>query len=125
MNTVRPQINNFSAIWAIVKESGYIFCLNRTKFREENSPLARQFDTVAFGPYTFGVQKNFSNFFCGKKMLNDLVKSKRFWAAVAGIAVVVMKDRLPVALDEQQITMIVMAIGSWIVGDSLRATTVK
>ena len=58
-------------------------------------------------------------------MLNDLVKSKRFWAAVAGIAVVVMKDRLPVALDEQQITMIVMAIGSWIVGDSLRATTVK
>ena len=58
-------------------------------------------------------------------MLNDLIKSKRFWAAVAGIAVVVAKDRLPVALDEQQITMIVMAIGSWIVGDSLRATTVK
>ena len=58
-------------------------------------------------------------------MLNDLIKSKRFWAAVAGIAVVVMKDRLPVALYEQQITMIVMAIGSWIVGDSLRATTVK
>lgn len=58
-------------------------------------------------------------------MLNDLVKSKRFWAAVAGIAVVVAKDRLPIALDEQQITMIVMAIGSWIVGDSLRATTVK
>ena len=58
-------------------------------------------------------------------MLNDLIKSKRFWAAVAGIIVVVAKDRLPVALDEQQITMIVMAIGSWIVGDSLRATTVK
>jgi hypothetical protein len=58
-------------------------------------------------------------------MLNDLIKSKRFWAAVAGIAVVVAKDRLPIALDEQQITMIVMAIGSWIVGDSLRATTVK
>ena len=58
-------------------------------------------------------------------MLNDMIKSKRFWAAVAGIIVVVAKDRLPVALDEQQITMIVMAIGSWIVGDSLRATTVK
>jgi len=58
-------------------------------------------------------------------MLNDLVKSKRFWAAVAGIAVVVLKDKLPIALDEQQITMIVMAIGSWIVGDSLRATVVK
>lgn len=58
-------------------------------------------------------------------MLNDLIKSKRFWAALAGIIVVVAKDRLPIALDEQQITMIVMAIGSWIVGDSLRATTVK
>lgn len=58
-------------------------------------------------------------------MLNDLIKSKRFWAALAGIVVVVAKDRLPIALDEQQITMIVMAIGSWIVGDSLRATTVK
>ncbi|MFN7318119.1 MAG: hypothetical protein ACK5S6_01300 [bacterium] len=58
-------------------------------------------------------------------MLNDLIKSKRFWAAVAGIAVVVLKDKLPIALDEQQITMIVMAIGSWIVGDSLRATVVK
>lgn len=58
-------------------------------------------------------------------MFNDLIKSKRFWAAVAGIAVVVMKDRLPIALDEQQITTIVLAIGSWIVGDSLRATVVK
>jgi hypothetical protein len=58
-------------------------------------------------------------------MLNDLIKSKRFWAAVAGIVVVVAKDRLPIALDEQQITMIVLAIGSWIVGDSLRATVVK
>jgi hypothetical protein len=58
-------------------------------------------------------------------MLNDLIKSKRFWAALAGIVVVVAKDRLPIALDEQQITMIVLAIGSWIVGDSLRATVVK
>jgi len=58
-------------------------------------------------------------------MLNDLIKSKRFWAAVAGIAVVVLKDKLPIALDEQQITTIVMAVGSWIVGDSLRATVVK
>ena len=32
LNTVRPQINNFSAIWAIVKESGYIFCLNHLNF---------------------------------------------------------------------------------------------
>lgn len=52
-------------------------------------------------------------------MLSDLVKSKRFWAAAAMVAVVVLKDKVP--LDEQQITNLVMAVGSWIVGDSLRS----
>ena len=55
-------------------------------------------------------------------MFNDLLKSKRFWISVASIAVVVMKDKLPIALDEDQITAIVLAIGSWVVGDSLRKT---
>ena len=88
--------------------------------------LAREFDIESFEPYTLKVEKKFFLIFSeAKVMLNDLIKSKRFWAAVAGIAVVVLKDKLPIALDEQQITMIVMAIGSWIVGDSLRATVVK
>ena len=52
-------------------------------------------------------------------MLSDLVKSKRFWAAAAMVAVVVLKDKVP--LDEQQITNLVMAVGAWIVGDSLRS----
>lgn len=53
-------------------------------------------------------------------MLNDLLKSKRTWLAIAAIAVVVLKDRVP--LTEDQITQIVLAAGSWIIGDSLRAT---
>jgi hypothetical protein len=52
-------------------------------------------------------------------MLSELVKSKRFWAAAAMIAVVVLKDKVP--LDEQQISNLVMAVGAWIVGDSLRS----
>ena len=52
-------------------------------------------------------------------MLSDLVKSKRFWAAAAMVAVVVLKDKVP--LDEQQITNLVMAVGAWIVGDSLQS----
>ena len=52
-------------------------------------------------------------------MLSDLVKSKRFWVAAAMVAVVVLKDKVP--LDEQQITNLVMAVGAWIVGDSLRS----
>ena len=50
-------------------------------------------------------------------VFQSLIKSRRFWASVASIAVVVLKDKLP--LTEDQITMMVLAIGSWIVGESL------
>lgn len=50
--------------------------------------------------------------------LNELFKSKRFWVAVASVAAVVLKDKLPIS--EEQLTSIVMVIGAWIVGDSLR-----
>ena len=53
-------------------------------------------------------------------IFNSLIKSRRFWASIASIAVVVFKDRLPIT--EEQITMIVLAIGSWIVGESLRSS---
>ncbi len=53
-------------------------------------------------------------------IFNSLIKSRRFWASIASIAVVVLKDRLPIT--EEQITMIVLAIGSWIVGESLRSS---
>jgi nitrate/nitrite transporter NarK len=56
-------------------------------------------------------------------MFNDLLKSKRVWAALAAVAVVVLKDRT--GLSDDQITNLVIAVGSWIVGDSLRATTPK
>ncbi len=49
---------------------------------------------------------------------SNLLKSKRFWAAAAVVAVVVLKDRVP--LNEQQITEIVLAVGAWIVGESIR-----
>jgi hypothetical protein len=50
--------------------------------------------------------------------LSELFKSKRFWAAAATIAVVVLKDRVP--LSEDQIQQLVWVIGAWIVGDSVR-----
>lgn len=52
--------------------------------------------------------------------IQSLIRSRRFWAAVASIAVIVLKDRLPIP--EDQITNIVMAIGAWIVGESLRSS---
>jgi len=50
--------------------------------------------------------------------MQDLLKSKRFWAAAAVVAVVVLKDQVP--LTEDQIQQIVLAVGAWIVGDSIR-----
>lgn len=53
---------------------------------------------------------------------NDLFKSKRFWASVASVAIVLLKDKIPLGLTDEQLTQIVMAVGAWIVGDSLRST---
>ena len=54
---------------------------------------------------------------------NDLLKSKRFWLTAAAVAAVILKDRT--GLTDEQITNLVLAIGSWVVGDSLRPATPK
>lgn len=55
--------------------------------------------------------------------MQSLIQSKRFWVSIAGLAVILLGDKLP--FNEQQITDIVMVIGAWIVGDSLRQTDPK
>jgi hypothetical protein len=50
--------------------------------------------------------------------MQDLLKSKRFWAEAAVVVVIVLKDRVP--LSEDQIQQLVLAVGAWIVGDSIR-----
>ena len=54
---------------------------------------------------------------------NDLLKSKRFWLTAAAVAVVVLKDKT--GLSDDQITNLVLAVGSWVVGDSLRPINPK
>lgn len=49
-----------------------------------------------------------------------IFQSKRFWLTVASVIAVAVKDYLP--LTEEQIQNIVLAIGAWVIGDSLRAT---
>lgn len=53
-------------------------------------------------------------------MIESLLKSRRFWVAAAAIACVLLKDKLP--LSEAQINDLVLAIGAWIVGESLRSS---
>ena len=53
--------------------------------------------------------------------MNELIKSKRFWLAIGTAISVAAKDYLP--LTEDQIQQLVMVIGAWIIGDSLRQTS--
>ena len=50
-----------------------------------------------------------------------LITSRRFWVAVAGV-VVVTSDGLGLGLTAEQTTNLVIVLGTWIVGDSIRKT---
>jgi hypothetical protein len=50
--------------------------------------------------------------------IGELVKSKRFWAALAMVITAILKDRVP--LTEDQIQQLVWVVAAWIVGDSVR-----
>jgi hypothetical protein len=56
--------------------------------------------------------------------MGDLISSKRFWAAVAGVAVVIAKQFWP-DIPEQAVTDFVMVVSAWIVGETLRPVTTK
>ena len=53
--------------------------------------------------------------------IQALVTSRRFWVAIAGVAVVTF-DGLGLGLTAEQTTNVVIVLGSWIVGDSIRNT---
>jgi hypothetical protein len=55
--------------------------------------------------------------------MESLFKSKRFWVAAAAVAVVVLKDKVP--LSEDQIQLLVYTIGAWVVGESIRPVDPK
>ena len=57
-----------------------------------------------------------------KEKLDSLVRSRRFWVAAAGVAVVFLKEAVGVPLSEEQITQLVLLGASWIVGESLRSS---
>ena len=53
--------------------------------------------------------------------LSTLVKSRRFWVAVAGV-VAVTSDSLGLGLSTDMITNFVLLGAAWIVGESLRSS---
>lgn len=55
--------------------------------------------------------------------MQELFKSKRFWLAAASVAVVIFRDKVP--LTDDQISQLVLAVGAWIVGESIRPVDPK
>lgn len=55
--------------------------------------------------------------------LNDLLKSRRFWVSVGSLVAVAFKDRLP--FSEEQLINAAVIVGAWIVGESLRSSSLK
>ena len=53
--------------------------------------------------------------------LKNLVSSRRFWVAVAGV-VVAVSDALGLGLSAKMVTNLVVIGASWIVGESLRSS---
>ncbi len=54
----------------------------------------------------------------------SLIRSRRFWAAAGALVVVVAKDQIPILqnFSDEQIQNAILAIGAWIVGESLRSS---
>jgi len=50
-----------------------------------------------------------------------LFKSRRFWAAVSGV-VVVLSGGLGLDIDPEVISQFVMLIAAWVIGDSIQKT---
>ena len=58
-------------------------------------------------------------------IINDLLKSRRFWAAVALIAVPAINEKLNLGLSEDQFIATAVAIVGFIVGESIRSSSLK
>lgn len=57
--------------------------------------------------------------------LDGLFQSRRFWVSLAGVVGVIAIDQLKLPVSQEQIEMVVVLIGAWVVGDSLRKTSPK
>ena len=57
-------------------------------------------------------------------ILNSFLKSRRFWLTAASVAATIFAQN-KLGLTPEQIQTIVIAIGSWVVGESLRSSQAK
>jgi hypothetical protein len=59
-------------------------------------------------------------------MLSALVKSRRFWASLGAVVLAVYKIKFPEsAISDEQVIAVVVAIGAWVNGESIRSSEAK
>ena len=58
-------------------------------------------------------------------IINSLIKSRRFWAGIAAIAVPFINEKFSLGLTEESVTTVALAIVGWIVGESIRSSQDK
>lgn len=58
------------------------------------------------------------------EILNSLIKSRRFWAGAAAIAVPFLNEKFSLGLTEESVTTVALAIVGWILGESIRSSQV-
>ena len=51
-----------------------------------------------------------------------LLKSRRFWVAVVGVAAVVSSEHFGIELNVEQLVSIAVITAGWIIGDTVRET---
>ena len=55
-------------------------------------------------------------------IIQSLIKSRRFWAGAAAIAVPILNQKFGWGLTEEGMTTMALAVVGWIVGESLRSS---
>ena len=55
-------------------------------------------------------------------IINSLLKSRRFWAGAAAIAVPILNEKFGWGLTEEGMTTMALAVVGWIVGESIRSS---
>lgn len=54
--------------------------------------------------------------------IQSLIKSRRFWAGIAAVAVPVLNEKFGWGLTEETMVTMALAVVGWIVGESLRSS---
>ena len=57
--------------------------------------------------------------------LKNWLRGRRFWLTVGTVALIPLRDKLQIPLTDEQVMAIAIAIGSLVIGESLRSSNLK